>query len=152
MRARRIGTGSEFRLFQDEQEIGHVDGTTVSFRGFATREDAALAASVAHRALTRRRGERPLSVHGSEDILIMGQGSTEAVIARAGMMATLLPPAPEGLGGWGFEIELLPEERFDIFAVARARVIWRALRSTGIDHRMRQFGAAPLTSVQYITT
>ncbi len=61
MRARRLGTGSEFRLFQDEQEIGHVDGTTVSFRGFATRDDAALAASVAHRALTRRRGEQPRS-------------------------------------------------------------------------------------------
>ena len=52
MRARRIAAGSEFRLLQDEQEIGYVDGIRVSFRGFATRGDAALAASVAHQALT----------------------------------------------------------------------------------------------------
>ena len=148
MRARRIAAGSEFRLLQDEQEIGYVDGTRVSFRGFTTRDDAALAASVAHRALTRRRGEQPHSVDEPKDILVVDQGSTQAVIARAGILARLLPPAPEDseVGGWGFEIELLPEERFEVFAIARARVIWRALRGTGIDRRMHQFGAQPLTS------
>ncbi len=149
MRARRIGTGSEFRLFQDEREIGHVDGTTVSFQGFATRDDAALAASVAHRALTRRRGEQPHPVDGPKDILVVDQGSTQAVIARAGVLARLLPPAPEDseIGGWGFEIDLLPEERFEVFAIARARVIWRGLRGTGVYRRMRQFGAESLASV-----
>ena len=39
MRARRVD-GSEFRLFQDEQEIGQVDSTAVSFRGFDTPDDA----------------------------------------------------------------------------------------------------------------
>jgi hypothetical protein len=95
MRARRVANGSEFRLFQDEQAIGHVDGTTVSFRGFATREEAALAASVAHRALTRRRGEQPYSGDGPRDILVVDQGSGQAVIARAGILAKLLPPAIE---------------------------------------------------------
>lgn len=149
MRARRLGTGSEFRLFQDEQEIGHVDGTTVSFRGFATRDDAALAASVAHRALTRRRGEQPRSVDEPKNVLVMDHGSTQAVIAQAGVLATLLPPAPEEteIGGWGFEIALLPEERFEVFATARARVIWRALRGTGVYRRMRQFGGKRLASV-----
>ena len=148
MRARRIAAGSEFRLLQDEQEIGYVDGTRVSVRGFTTRDDAALAASVAHQALTRRRGEQPHSVDEPKDILVVGQGSTQAVIARAGILARLLPPAPEAseVGGWGFEIELLPEERFEVFAIARARVIWRALRGTRIDRRMHQFGAQPLTS------
>jgi hypothetical protein len=148
MRARRIAAGSGFRLLQDEQEIGYVDGTRVSFRGFATRDDAALAASVAHRALTRRRGEQRHSVHDPKDILVVGQGSTQAVMARAGILARLLPPAPEDseVGGWGFEIELLPEERVEVFAIARARVIWRALRGTGIDRRMHQFGAQLLTS------
>jgi len=46
MRIRRVGSGSEFRLLQDEQEIGNVDGTRVSFRGFAARDDAAQAASI----------------------------------------------------------------------------------------------------------
>ena len=148
MRAQRIDAGSEFRLLQDEQEIGYVDGTRVSFRGFTTRDDAALAASVAHRALTRRRGEQPHSVDEPKDTLVVDQGSTQAVIARAGILARLLPPAPEDseVGSWGFEIELLPEERFEVFAIARARVIWRALRGTGIDRRMQQFGTQPLTS------
>jgi hypothetical protein len=148
MRARRIDAGSEFRLLQDEQEIGDVNGTRVRFRGFTTRDDAALAASVAHRALTRRRGEQPHSGDEPKDTLVVDQGSTQAVISRAGILARLLPPAPEDseVGNWGFEIELLPEERFEVFAIARARVIWRALRGTGIDRRMHQFGAHPLTS------
>jgi hypothetical protein len=148
MRARRIAAGSEFRLLQDEQEIGYVDGTRVSFRGFVTRDDAALAASVAHQALIRRRGKQRLSVDEPKDILVVDQGSTQAVIARAGILATLLPPAPEDseVGGWGFEIALLPEEHFEVFAIARARVMWRALRGTGIDRRMHQFGGQLLTS------
>lgn len=119
MRARRVGTGSEFRLFQDEQEIGAVDGTAVSFQGFATRDDAALAASAAYRALARRRavvedGQEPL--------------------------ATLLPPAPEEAArAWGFKIALLPSERVEVFALARARIMWRALQGTGISRRMLQF-------------
>jgi hypothetical protein len=63
-------------------------------------------------------------------------------------MATLLPPAPVNseIEGWGFEIQLSPEERFEVFALARARVIWRELRGTGIHRRMRQFRPeAPLS-------
>jgi hypothetical protein len=122
MRARRVGTGSEFRLFQDEKEIGWVDGTAVSFRGFATRDDAALAAVAAHRALASRRGDQA-----------SWQGGADAV-------TTLLPPAPEeAVSGWGFALPLLPSERLEVFALARARIIWRALQGTGISRRMRQF-------------
>jgi hypothetical protein len=126
MRARRVGNGSEFRLFQDEKEIGRVDATAVSFLGFVTRDDAALAASVAYRALARR---------------------WQDAEARQESLATLLPPAPEeaATGGWGFEIALLPGEQVEVFAFARARVIWRALQGNGISRRMRQFadGLAP---------
>jgi hypothetical protein len=148
MRIRRVGTGSEFRLLQDEQEIGYVDGTRVSFRGFAGRDDAARAASVAYRALSRRRRKQPHPMEASQDILVVDKGSTQTVIARSGILATLLPPAPEDseVGGWGFEIALLPEEHFEVFAIARARVMWRALRGTGIDRRMHQFGGQLLTS------
>jgi hypothetical protein len=131
MRIRRVGTGPEFPLLQDEQEIGYVDGTRVSFRGFAGHDDAARAASIAYRALSRRRGEQPQAMEESQD----------------GILATLLPPAPEDseAGGWGFEIALLPEEHFEVFAIARARVMWRALRGTGMDRRMHQFGGQLLT-------
>jgi hypothetical protein len=119
MRARRVGTGSEFRLFQDDREIGRVDGTGVSFRGFEISEDAILAATVAQRALARRR-EQQLNTAGA---------------------ATLLPPTSEvsGIDSWGFKIALLPGERVEVFALARARVIWRALQGTGVSRRMRQF-------------
>jgi hypothetical protein len=141
MRARRVGTKAEFRLFHNERQIGHVDATSLSFVGFETRDDAALAASVAHRALTKRRRRQPYRMDHPGDFLIMDQASRAAVVARAGVLATLLPPAPEasGIDGWGFEIQLRPEEQFEVFAVARARVIWRALRASGIYRRMRQF-------------
>jgi hypothetical protein len=149
MRARRVGTGAEFRLFQGEHEIGRVNGTTVSFLGFATRDDAALAASVAHLALTRRRGEKPQSATGHSEVLVMDDGSSQAVIAPAGVLATLLPPTAEGseVGGWGFEIRLLPEEGVDVFAIARARVMWHALRNTGVYRRMQKFHADHLAAV-----
>lgn len=149
MRARRLGTTSNFRLFQSERQIGTVDGTSAIFRGFETRDDAALAASAAHQALTKRRKKQPHRIPAPQGFVIMDQGSTPAVVAQAGVMATLLPPAPEHseIEGWGFEIPLLPEERFEVFAVARARAIWRALRGTGIYRRMRQFRPeAPLSA------
>ncbi|HEX5575072.1 MAG TPA: hypothetical protein VFX42_04305 [Gemmatimonadales bacterium] len=120
MRARRVDNGSELRLFQDEREVGLVDGSGVSFRGFETSDDAILAATVAQRALARRR--RSQQADTVED-------------------ATLLPPTPEvsGIDGWGFKIALLPSEQVEVFAVARARVIWRALQGTGVSRRMRQF-------------
>jgi hypothetical protein len=40
MRARRVAAGSELRFFQDEQAIGYVGGTAVSFQGFDTPDDA----------------------------------------------------------------------------------------------------------------
>jgi hypothetical protein len=85
MRARRVGTGSEFRLFQDEQEIGHVDGTSVSFRGFDTPDDAALAASVAQRALARRRGEHRHSADGADDVIAVEDESMQVIGARHGV-------------------------------------------------------------------
>ena len=143
MRARRAGDGPEFRLLQDEQEIGRVNGTRVSFLGFATRDDAALAASVAHLALTRRRERTRQSVPGFSDVPVMNHESARAAIARSGVLATLLPGGAEesDRGSWGFEIGLLPEEGVEVFAIARARVMWQAIRSTGVYRRMRQFRA-----------
>jgi hypothetical protein len=142
MRARRVGTASQFRLYQNEQEIGRVDGTTVTFVGFPTRDDAALGASVAHRALRRRRKKQRRRVDQAEGFVVMEQGPISAVVAQAGILATLLPPTPgePRTDGWGFAIELLPEEGHEVFAVARARLMWRALQGTGLYRRLLQFG------------
>jgi hypothetical protein len=117
MRARRVGTKSEFRLFQDEREIGHVDVASVSFRGFESRDDAALATWAAQRALTRRRRSMPHRMDYHEGFLIMDHGGTPTVVARAGVLATLLAPAAEKseIDGWGCEMQLLPEEQFEVF-------------------------------------
>jgi hypothetical protein len=79
----------------------------------------------------------------------MDHGSSQAVIAPAGILATLLPPAAEGseVGGWGFEIRLLPEEGVDVFAIGRARVMWHALRNTGVYRHMQKFHAGHLAAV-----
>lgn len=149
MRARRGATSSEFRLFAGEREIGYINDTTVGFLGFASRTEAALAASVAHRGLARRRGRQVRPANVPDDFLVMEHGSTQHVIATAGVLATLRPPGSDAtpVAGWGFEIELLPEERLGVFAVGRARVMWRALRATGIYRRMRQFNTESLASV-----
>ena len=83
MRVRRVGTESEFRLFQEEKEIGRVNGEAVSFHGFANRDDAALAARAANHALARRRGEEAPARTEADDV------------------ATLIPPAPDEPGGAG---------------------------------------------------
>ncbi len=143
MRARRVGQGSEFRLMQVEQEIGYVSRNAVRFHGFATRSDAAAAASLAQRALSRRRkrGARgALRTVDPSDVLLLSHDSTEFVVARSGILARLMPPSSEGPeSGWGFEVELLPDEAFEVFALARARVMWRAIQATPLRGRMLQF-------------
>jgi hypothetical protein len=36
---------------------------------------------------------------------------------------------------WGFEVALRPDETFGLFVMARARVVWKALRSSGAGSR-----------------
>ena len=40
------------------------------------------------------------------------------------------------------ELELLPRERYDVFALARARAMWAAILGIGVAGRMRQFSEA----------
>jgi len=64
------------------------------------------------------------------------------------VLARLLPPDPvSGDMGWGFELALRANEAPRIFALARARLIWAALRTSGLASRPRQFaGAGPPVS------
>jgi hypothetical protein len=134
-----VGNGAEFRLLQDEREIGSVDAGAVRFHGFATRSDAALAASVAYGALARRRGERARPADDAADILIVNHESTELAVARSGILARLLEPSLEDPeSGWGFEVELYPDEAFEVFAIGRARMMWRALSGTPVGRKMLQ--------------
>ena len=112
MQARSIQQADGFALYHRNVEIGSVRDGTVTFSGFTTEGDAALAASLAQHALRRRRardGQR--------------QGRRET---RGGELV------------WSFDIPLADDERQGVFATSRARTMWAALRAAGLDRRMRQ--------------
>jgi hypothetical protein len=145
MRARREIGEATLRLFQGDREIGYIRGRTVGFFGFVNADEAGYAGWVAHVALATRRGpERPWQPGLMAEHLIVREGERQHVVARAGILATLRPPAsdPSGEQDWGVELALWPEEEAEVIAVARARTMWTGLLGSGAVGRMRQFGAA----------
>ena len=149
MRARREFDESGYRLFEGEREIGYILDKVVGFVGFVNAEEAAFAGRVAHLALANRRGtERPWTPSLPADHILVTEGGSRHVVAPSGILATLRPPAG-GLpdGEWGVELELLPRERYDVFALARARAMWAAILGIGVAGRMRQFSeTVPLSA------
>lgn len=142
MKARREAEGTGHRLFHNDREIGFIRGETVGFTGFVNADDAALAGRVAHLALVRHREkQRAWGPTLPADHLILGHGARLHVVAASGILATLRPPSPLASGNedWGVELELTPDERFDILAIARAREMWTAMLEIGVSARMRQF-------------
>ncbi len=139
MRIRATESGAGWELYAKGRRIGRVRDDTVTFVGFASDDEAARAAGIAHRALLRRRGDaaRP---EAPEEYLFGHTDDGQFVIARSGVVARLLPPEPvTGEEGWGFEIALRHDEASSVFAMARARVMWNALRASGLARRMAQF-------------
>ena len=123
MQARTSHGTDGFALFHRGIEIGEVASGKVTFAGFTTRDDAALAASLAHHALRRRRardGQRKRPGGSRADAVIRWQET------------------PDGDRLWAFDVELMEEERQGVFATSRARTMWSALRAAGLDRRMRQ--------------
>ena len=141
MKARREIGGTAFRLFLGEREIGFIRGGTVGFVGFMSADDAAFAGKVAHRTLASRRDPTRPWMPILPDHFLVIEGDRQHVVAPSGILATLRPPASDFPGDedWGVEFELLPEERPDVIAVARARAMWTALLGSGAAGRMRQF-------------
>ncbi len=134
MRFERIwerGSGIRFQLLDGTREIGYIRGGVVGFGGFDTREEAVEAASLAHRGLEQRRAMQAPTTGTPEELLVWDRDDGTHVVARTGLVARLTPPGTVGgPEGWGFEIRLLPEEREAVFAMSRARTMWRALRAT----------------------
>jgi hypothetical protein len=130
VRIRAADSGDGWVLYSRDRTIGHIRGATVGFTGFASEDHAARAACIAHHALARRRSEAPRSV--PEEYLFGYTEEGRFVVARSGVLARLVPPEPlSGTEDWGFEIELRPDESVSVFAMARARLMWNALRASG---------------------
>lgn len=141
MKARREIGGMAFRLFQGKREIGFIRDGTVGFVGFRSADDAAFAGKVAHRTLASRRDPKWPWLPIRPDHVLVPEDDRQYLVVPSGILATLRPP-PSGFPGgegWGVEFELLPEERPDVFAIARARAMWTALLGSGAAGRMRQF-------------
>ena len=141
MKARREVGGTGFQLFQGHREIGFVRHGTVGFVGFVSVDDAAFAAKVAHRALASRRDPTSAWMPILPDYSLAAAGDRQLIVDQSGILATLCPHPTDIPAGqdWAVEFKLLPEERPDVFAVARARVMWAALLERGSAGRMRQF-------------
>jgi hypothetical protein len=131
VRIRAVESNDDVLLYVKDQNVGYLRDDLVGFLGFATADEAAEAACIAHRALARRRSGTPGSP--ADEYLFGHTDEGQFVIARSGVLARLLPPDPvSGEMGWGFELALRANEAPRIFALARARLIWAALRTSGL--------------------
>ncbi len=139
MRIRTAESGEGSVLYVGERRIGYLRGDVVGFIGFGTDDEAARAACIAYRALVRRRAGTA-AASAPEEYLFGHTEEGQFVIAQSGVLARLIPPdVVTGEESWGFEIALRPDESIEIFAMARARLMWNALRSSGLGRRMAQF-------------
>jgi hypothetical protein len=124
-------------LMDAERRVGWIDGDRVGFHGFATDEEAAHAAWVAYRTLTRRLARshnlRPVPV-GSEPLALQRDGHDELIVASSGPFATLVRPdddRPGADGSYGFALSI-PPPADDVLVRAMAHLIYRTLRKSGV--------------------
>jgi hypothetical protein len=138
---------SESRIYDGAHCIGHIRDGAVAFHGFASETDAAEAAHIAHRALTRRRSKATWASEAPDGYFVWNRPDGRHVVAESGLLARILAPDPEKPEDhWGFEVRLLPEENVSVFAMSRARTMWQALRWAGLTRRMSQFRHDPVAS------
>ena len=124
-------------LVDADRKVGWINGDRVGFRGFATDEEAAHAAWVAHRTMTRRLARshnlRPVPI-GSEPLALQHDGDEEVIVASSGPVATLVRPgieSAEGHDSYGFELSI-PQPANEVLVRAMAHLIYRTLRKSGV--------------------
>ena len=123
-------------LMDGDRVVGWVSGNRVGFRGFANEVEAAHAAWVAYRTLSRRLarryGTRPIPIH-IEAITIQRRDGDEVVLASGRKIATLVRPGAHSLAGpdsFGFELAI-PQVTDELGMRSKAHFIYRTLRKAG---------------------
>lgn len=125
-----------FHLMSGAVPIGWIDGLSIGFHGFAHEDEAAGAASIAYRTMTRGfardLGRRPPPIH-SEPLSVVRNGKTDLIVAGARPIARLLRPgveSPSGAEHFGFELQV-PIPASEQTMRSTARRVYRALRRAG---------------------
>lgn len=128
-------------LLHDERPVGWLTGNRIGFFGFADADEAAHAAWVAYRTVSRKlapiRGERPVPID-VEPLRIEWHNGRELIVAGARRVAELVRPnraSPTGSLWFGFIIEVLPEIDDSTMRDAM-RTASRALLKSGVPWSM----------------
>ena len=116
--------------------VGWISSHGVGFRGFADEVEAAHAAWVAYRTLSRRLarryGTRPIPVD-IEPVALQRRGADEVILAGGRKIATLIRPGPQsptGPDSFGFELAI-PLVTDELGMRSKAYFIYRTLRKAG---------------------
>jgi hypothetical protein len=134
------------------RKAGWITGNAVGFRGFGDETEAAHAAWIAHRTLTRRLARthrvRPVPV-ATEPLTLREVESKEMILASGRPIATLIRPGSESQGdrdSFGFELSI-PTPATELQVRALAYLIYRTLRKSGIRWAMWRAEAAKSVGV-----
>lgn len=134
-------------LIDADRAVGWIAGQAVGFRGFANEVEAAHAAWVAYRTLSRRLarryGTRPIPVD-IEPVALQRHGEDEVILAGGRKIATLVRPgpySPTGPDSFGFEI-VIPQVADELRMRAKAYFIYRTLRKAGTRWALWESAAA----------
>jgi len=133
----RSNTALSMDLMDADRKVGWINGDRVGFRGFATDEEAAHAAWVAHRTMTRRLARshnlRPVPI-GSEPLALQRDGDAEMIVSSSGPVARLVTPSDGSASNddsYGFELSI-PQPADEVLVRAMAHLIYRTLRKSGV--------------------
>ena len=144
---------SQLDLLDMDRMVGWIDGSRVGFLGFADEQEAASAAWLAYRTisrrLARRLGIRPIPID-TEPLVLIKQENREVILASGRPIATLLRPGSDSRSGphaFGFTVTL-PAPADELMARSTAYAIYRTLRKSGLRWALwaREPSAVPAKS------
>jgi len=128
---------SQLDLLDMNRAVGWIDGSRVGFLGFADEQEAASAAWLAHRTisrrLARRLGIRPIPID-TEPLALAQEENREVILASGRAIATLLRPGINSRSGrhaFGFTVTL-PAPADELTVRSTAYAIYRTLRKSGL--------------------